>query len=675
MEPSAQGLSSVPFGALLYVCAALRDGGKNRGDHNNNGINVLRGTTRWMRDALDAHAVEGATFASNDSCSEDGFDTKGVAWLAARFPMLKTLNVSARNRRTELTNAPLVLSPPLSNGGAEGVMGALTTLEAHNRVLKSVAALALPPSLMTLDLRGCMGMRGLAGWTWPASLTDVDVSYCDIDDGLMWELTRPLVGLRRLNLAWCRGVTDLSALAALNALTYLDVSGCDVSTLTVPSTIVEVHASHCVSLDDLSPLRAATGLSSLQLTCCTRVTTMADIGAGARLINVDVAYTGLPDLRSLCRFRALETLRATVQTPADEATLASMGTLVDVELLSSSNEDAMSGLCDMSGMTALRALTLCVHKCNWESFASLRGLTRLYLAKHADDAMVARVGAMTALRDLCGLTLNAVKDFGPLAALTALTALRLFFQGSVETPAVDMSPIATLAGLVTLDITGCNRPANLVPLAALSAFTSLFIQTTCDGILTPLAALAGLRLLHVAGERLPALDGDAWIPPETTHLAPLAALTAIKVLVVRDFHGVKALPHGLSTGLRALHLVECTNVHDLTPLKTLTALRRLYVRLCGVTDLTPLGTLTCLTDLAIQDVVAEDARPLAALTGLQHLLLSNALQASDAPQDRLRMGMFGVAEVEAACRGLRKGVCDHTCNCDCRMSVDWRQFY
>lgn len=354
----------------------------------------------------------------------------------------------------------------------------------------------------------------------------------------------------------------------------------------------------------------------------------------------------MPDLSELRRFGALESLKACIKTLEDQNTLAALGrSLVTLDVSSYKTQ------CALHGLEGLRSLQLgyCETQVGERivTFAcpSLRGLTSLRVDCCVDDASVACIGGMTALQDLRGLIVDEVTDYSPLTALVALRTLCVNLKAWTATPLVDMSAIAKLTGLRAFEIHGCNRVRNLVPLASLAAFTTLYVSSFCDADLGPITALTGLRVLALQNHNRGALA-----EAEVEDLSPLTALSALTSLSIDSFPGVAALPWGLPCGLRHLKIRGCPKVVDLWPLQTLKAVSRMYIGRCPVLDLTPLGALTSLTDLDVKNIPAEDLTPLSALVGLQHLRI-RLLE----PRD--------MSLLLAACTALRNGVCGDACTC------------
>jgi len=152
----------------------------------------------------------------------------------------------------------------------------------------------------------------------------------------------------------------------------------------------------------------------------------------------------------------------------------------------------------------------------------------------------------------------------------------------------DLSPLAGLQGLQSLDLQFCEGVTDLAPLAGLQALQNLDLSGTDVTDLAPLAGLQALQSLDLSGTVV-------------TDLQPLAGLQE----------------------LQSLDLQYCTGVTDLEPLARLQGLQSLDLQFCmGVTDLEPLARLQGLQSLNLlgcQRVV--DLAPLIGLQGLQSLNL------------------------------------------------------
>lgn len=146
----------------------------------------------------------------------------------------------------------------------------------------------------------------------------------------------------------------------------------------------------------------------------------------------------------------------------------------------------------------------------------------------------------------------------------------------------DLSPVADLTDLGSLDLSGCTRVTDLGPLSGLRKLTRLDLQG-CTGVadLSPLANLQALQWADVRG--LDRIDD----------VGPLSAIAGLRWL---DLGGCTSLsdlsPLTRLTQLQALVLHGCTSVEDLAPLTALRSLRSLVISGCnGIFDLAPLRML------------------------------------------------------------------------------------
>jgi pentatricopeptide repeat protein len=173
-----------------------------------------------------------------------------------------------------------------------------------------------------------------------------------------------------------------------------------------------------------------------------------------------------------------------------------------------------------------------------------------------------------------------------------------------------------------LDLSGDFRTyiniSNLSPLAGLTQLQTLNLKH-CKNLsdLSPLAGLSQLQTLDLSG------DFRTYI--NISDLSPLAGLTQLQTL---DLSGCKYLsdlsPLTGLTHLQTLNLSSCKNLSDLSPLTGLTQLQTLNLGYCGsLSDLSPLAGLTQLQTLNLSSCKnLSDLSPLAGLTQLQTLNLS-----------------------------------------------------
>src|SRR5215203_1286239 len=191
---------------------------------------------------------------------------------------------------------------------------------------------------------------------------------------------------------------------------------------------------------------------------------------------------------------------------------------------------------------------------------------------------------------------------------------------------MDLSPLACLAGLQSLDLAG-TKVMNLTPLACLAGLQSLDLVGTGVTDLSPLLGLAGLQSLNLSGTEvteLLALSGLAGLQnldvssTGVTDLSPLLGLAGLQSLDLPSTRVTDLSPLLGLGGLQSLDL-STTEVTDLSPLSGLAGLRSLDLSSTGVTDLSPLSGLASLQSLYLSNTGVTDLSPLSGLASLQSL--------------------------------------------------------
>jgi internalin A len=195
-----------------------------------------------------------------------------------------------------------------------------------------------------------------------------------------------------------------------------------------------------------------------------------------------------------------------------------------------------------------------------------------------------------------------LRDLSPLARLQGLESLDLSMCAGVT----DLSPLAGLQGLQSLNLSH-TWVRDLSPLAGLQELRSLDLES-CDGVtdLRPLADLDGLQSLKLG------------MCACLTSLAPLAGLQGLQSL---SFGGTGVTDLAPLAGLRELQSLSfgVTGVTDLAPLAGLQGLQDVYLGYTLVTDLAPLAGLRELRSLDLSFTQVRDLAPLAGLRKLQSL--------------------------------------------------------
>ena len=201
---------------------------------------------------------------------------------------------------------------------------------------------------------------------------------------------------------------------------------------------------------------------------------------------------------------------------------------------------------------------------------------------------------------------NPISDLSPLAGLTNLIGLAAWDM-SIE----DLSPLAGLTNLKWLEL--FNTPiSDLSPLADLTNLKRMTLYGSGIEDLSPLAGLTNLTLLQIANNH------------ELSDVSPLADLINLEWL---DCHGCDSLsdlsPLAGLTKLEYLNLNHTRRVsnYSLSPLSSLTSLRRLRLAGNRISDVSSLAGLINLKRLDLPQNQIVDLSPLSSLTGLTELYL------------------------------------------------------
>ena len=184
----------------------------------------------------------------------------------------------------------------------------------------------------------------------------------------------------------------------------------------------------------------------------------------------------------------------------------------------------------------------------------------------------------------------------------------------------DLSPLAGLAGLQRLDLTG-TQVSDLSPLAELAGLHFLKLDRTQVWDLSPLEGLDRLQRLVLTGTQV-------------SDLSPLEGLDGLQHLVLTGTQVSDLSPLAGLAGLQRLVLTG-TQVSDLSPVAGLAGLQFLYLTGTQVLDLSPLAGLAGLQILYLNGTQVSDLSPLAGLAGLQFLYLTGT-QVSDIQLKQVR---------------------------------------
>jgi NACHT domain len=277
----------------------------------------------------------------------------------------------------------------------------------------------------------------------------------------------------------------------------------------------------------------------------------------------------------------------------------------------------------------------------WDSFEPIEFARRVLAGsplRHGrfEVLTTAQLSCLHYLRNLRHLVLHSLDDYqvplNDLEAVRGLTSLT-HLEARVGNGLSDLSPLATLERLQTLQLNNCVAVGDLAPLSKLTALRSLSLQGCAALVdLAPLASLQDLRELTVsdaadlhdlsAVANLTGLRTLSLSRTAVTDLALLANLTGLQSLTLSDNPGPDLRPLANLTELRTLSLSR-TAVTDLAPLANLTGLRSLNLSRTAVTDLALLANLTGLRSLNLSYTAVTDLQPLANVSDLRSLSLSH----------------------------------------------------
>ena len=363
-------------------------------------------------------------------------------------------------------------------------------------------------------------------------------------------------------------------------------------------------ASH--ELDDLSPLANLTDLTDLSL-----------------------AGNGIDDLGSLANLTNLTNLNLNFNEITDISALVANSGLDEGDtinlfgnLLSPQARKDVETLRERSVTVSGTAPATCTSPVTIPD-ATLEAVIRQELGKPEGELTCENLAMLETL------DVGAIND----RAATSLEGLQfavnlneLFLSASVR----DISPLADLTGLVTLDLEG-NRITNLDPLKNLTNLTTLDLSINF-GIkdLHPLAGLSKLTSLNLFGNQVTDLSPLANLTNLTTlnlssnfssNLRPLAGLTKLTELrlqsnEISDLEGLEGLTRLTSLLLSNDYGRSENKISDLGPLVKLTNLEVLTLDYNNVSNLSPLENLTNLAFIGLDSNVVEDIGPLVANSGL-----------------------------------------------------------
>lgn len=235
---------------------------------------------------------------------------------------------------------------------------------------------------------------------------------------------------------------------------------------------------------------------------------------------------------------------------------------------------------------------------DYEAISQMTDLERLEIQVNSPLSQLDFLKNLTNLKRLHiranGESAGTFSDLSALAGLTNMEDLYLYLDGIS-----DLSGLSGMSRLKSLVLTGNMEISDLSPLAELTNLQTLEVPGSSENVgidLTPLAGLTNLRSLRTGSN--------------VTDLAPLSGMTELRDL---------DLTYG---GYSANGAVE---YESLAPLASLTKLNTLTIRNLKVSDLSPLAGLSDLKSLTIHNGASiRDLSPLAGLSDLKSLTIQGA---------------------------------------------------
>lgn len=307
----------------------------------------------------------------------------------------------------------------------------------------------------------------------------------------------------------------------------------------------ELSLSSC-GIKDISALRELKNLEYLDLTA-NRITDISPLSGLEGLKELRLEGNEISDARPLSGLTKLIRLDIGKNRVDSPAFLENLGNLRELAAGNNplSEKDIQAALKGRS-LTSLNLCGLALTDCKW--IGEMSGLTALYLS----DNRISDITPLANLNELTALYLenNGISDISALSGLSKLEELDL-----QHNPVGSLERIRGLTAITWLDVKDCGL-TDLGPAASMKVLASIDAGGNRIDDLSPLSGLVRLSYLDVSDN---ALSGD---------VEPLAGLKTLTYLDLRD-----------------------NEIRDISALKDLSALRRLYVSGNPIEDLSVLDSL------------------------------------------------------------------------------------
>lgn len=360
------------------------------------------------------------------------------------------------------------------------------------------------------------------------------------------------------------------------------------SSFAMPTYVTTVKLESIYGLKDLSSIACFIHVSTLEVSNCPY---LSDISALSSLLNISaLSLTGCPEL-------------------SDISPVSRHYTLSSLDLSMCQNISGLS-LLHLSGLLRLKSL-------------DLGGCSRL------DD-----LSGLVHLTNLISLDISHCKSLRNIAKLSCLQSLKNIDIS--HTRFTDLTPIASLQNLATLEMRGCEGTTDLSPLRNLANLTDL-TMSACRKVqdLSPLSNLSRLTSLNLRGFRIPTIDFIGQLSRLTTltldnwpcleDITPIGNLRNLKTLNISRCRTLKDITAVANlNNLTCLSLDFCQSLEDLSPLKCLSQIESLSIHNTSASSISPLRDLRTLRALRIldSDCSISTISPIEHLNQLEHLQLS-----------------------------------------------------
>ena len=462
--------------------------------------------------------------------------------------------------------------------------------------------------------------------------------------------TQTLQRLTTLN-AERRRVTNLTGLEHATQLRELHLNRNQISDVSPLAGLTRLERLILWSnrISDVSPLAGLTQLNRLHLAG----NQISNVGPLANLTRLSVLFLNgnqIQDVSPLAGLVNLTRLRLEGNPITDTSPLASLTKLTDVDIeITGPSPDSIVQIPDRNLAAAVQeALGLAPN-----AFITKQAMSEIKALEAEGVNDLTGLEHATQLESISFLN-NGIQDLSPLANLTNLTSLDLTGASEIQ----DLSPLRNLTNLTSLDLTGGTRINDFSPLTSLTGLTSLglFDAGIDDEDLLVIAMLTNLTALGLGFNEITDVSPLAanltnltWLAVRENPIQDLSPLANLRKLVEVDVEIISPSvipdPNLAAAVRKALNLpagaaiteaqlatltvlnAEAPNVPpeekitDLTGLEHATALRELNLNFHQISDITPLTGLTQLRKLSIWVNRVSDISPLAGLRNLTHLLL------------------------------------------------------